>query len=340
MDKRERGERESQHRGNAPWQPRALRGGGERICRLRGVIELDPHSRRRIETAFGIFLEAAVQHATNVERQCDGQRRPIWILADHRDDCVGCIVTRERAFPSEHLKQHRTQCPDVRAPIDELPSGLLRRHVRCRAQNDACLRGVNRQRRRVHRADVRSGIGIDCFREAEVQHFHGAISTQFDVCRLEIAVNDAVIVCGLKSLPDLPRDRQRFIDWHRATRDALREIFTFDELHYEGGHTTRFFQSMNVRDVWVIERREHPRFAPETREAIGIARDCRQQHLNRDIAIQLQVAGTIHLAHSTRANGGNDLVWADQGAGSDCHDFVIDNPSSKFTIQMSPLAVP
>ncbi len=42
---------------------------------------------------------------------------------------------------------------------------------------------------------------------------------------------------------------------------------------------------VDVRDVRMIERRQHLRFAAEAREAIRVVRDRRQQHLDRDVAV-------------------------------------------------------
>ena len=50
-----------------------------------------------------------------------------------------------------------------------------------------------------------------------------------------------------------------------------------------------------------FQRGEHLRFAAEPREAIGIVGDGRQQHFDRDVAIQLRIARAIHLAHPARA---------------------------------------
>ena len=61
----------------------------------------------------------------------------------------------------------------------------------------------------------------------------------------------------------------------------------------------------------MIERRQHLRFAREAREAIRIVSDSRQQHLDRDVAIQLRIAGAIHLAHASGAEGGEDFVRTD-----------------------------
>jgi len=52
----------------------------------------------------------------------------------------------------------------------------------------------------------------------------------------------------------------------------------------------------------------HLSLATEPREPIGIVRDGRQQHFDRDVAIQLRIPRAIHLAHSTGAKRRDDLT--------------------------------
>ena len=78
----------------------------------------------------------------------------------------------------------------------------------------------------------------------------------------------------------LLRDRERFIDRHRAARNALREILAVDEFHHERRDTRlpwacrrAFFKPVDAGDVRMIQRRECLRFACEPREPIRIARE-------------------------------------------------------------------
>ena len=58
----------------------------------------------------------------------------------------------------------------------------------------------------------------------------------------------------------------------------------------------------------MVQRREDLRFALEPRQALGIVRERVGQDLDRDVAIELRVAGPIDLAHAAGAEGGEDLV--------------------------------
>jgi hypothetical protein len=59
-------------------------------------------------------------------------------------------------------------------------------------------------------------------------------------------------------------------------------------------------------------------FPLEPGETIGIVDERFGQNLQRDIAIQLRIAGAIHLAHAFTDRGG-DLVRTKAGAGSQGH---------------------
>ena len=63
------------------------------------------------------------------------------------------------------------------------------------------------------------------------------------------------------------------------------------------------FETVDVRDVRMIQRGQHLRFALESREPVGISRERLGQDLDRDVAIQPRVARAIDLAHAARAKG-------------------------------------
>ena len=63
-----------------------------------------------------------------------------------------------------------------------------------------------------------------------------------DVGGLQVAVDDALLVRGLERLGDLPRDRQRLGERHRAARDVRREVLALDELHHERANAVRFLE--------------------------------------------------------------------------------------------------
>jgi hypothetical protein len=64
-------------------------------------------------------------------------------------------------------------------------------------------------------------------------------------------------------------------------------------------------------DVWVIERGEHTGFALETREPFAVVTEYWRQHLDRDVASQLRVVRSEHVAHPARSESEVDAIGAD-----------------------------
>ena len=124
-------------------------------------------------------------------------------------------------------------------------------------------------------AGASHAVGSDRLRQPEVEHLHGAVSSDLDVRGFQIAMNDALLVRRFERLRDLLGDGQRLIERNGAARDALRQILAFDEFHHQRGHVAAIFNAVDGGDVGMIQRREHFRFALKTREPIGIRRDRR-----------------------------------------------------------------
>jgi hypothetical protein len=72
----------------------------------------------------------------------------------------------------------------------------------------------------------------------------------------------------------------------------------------------------------MVERGEDLRFAVESSQALRIGRDRFGQHFDGDVAIELLVAGAIHLAHSARAELGEDFVRTEANASGETHGWV------------------
>ena len=67
----------------------------------------------------------------------------------------------------------------------------------------------------------------------------------------------------------------------------------------------------------MVQRREGLGFAGEPGEPFGVARERVRQDFERDVTIQLRVAGPVDLAHATFANLCRDFVDAEARAGGE-----------------------
>jgi hypothetical protein len=111
-----------------------------------------------------------------------------------------------------------------------------------------------------------AAAGSIALAQAEVQHFHRAVGTHFDIGWLEVAVDDARLVGGVERVGDLPGECQRLIERDRARRDAVRERVALDQFH----HDRALFEPVDLGNVRVVERRQRLGFPLEARQTIEV----------------------------------------------------------------------
>ena len=141
-------------------------------------------------------------------------------------------------------------------------------------------------RRRVQRAaDSHAAASASrAFGQPEVQHLHRAVLADFDVGGLQVPMDDPLLVRGFERLGNLLGDREGLVDRDRPARNPIGERRALDKLHHEGRACTpsAFFEPVDLGDVRMVEGGEHLRLPLETREAIGIVGNSRQQDFDRD----------------------------------------------------------
>ena len=188
---------------------------------------------------------------------------------------------------------------------------LLRRHVGRRAHHDA-ERGAAR---RMSASASAGSVGWIAFAMPK--------SSTFTTSRRTGAV---IMFAGFRSRWTMPFScaaasasaRAAAISRKRASgnpcsrQDAV-ERLPLDQLHRQEMHVRRFvfFNRVDRDDARAIEGGEDLGLTLESREAVGVAGDVGRQHLQRDVAAELGVAGAIDLAHSASAQLGEDFVVAE-----------------------------
>ena len=67
-------------------------------------------------------------------------------------------------------------------------------------------------------------------------------------------------------------------------------------------------------DVGMVERGECLRLTLESRQPLRVTREDVGKDLQRDVATEFRITGTVHLAHSSRPKGSEDFIDAEPSA--------------------------
>ena len=79
----------------------------------------------------------------------------------------------------------------------------------------------------------------------------------------------------------------------------MRQIVALDEFHHQRANAATFLETVDVCDVWMVQRCEHLRLAAEPRETIQIVRDGGQQ----DIGAKARADSLIYRGSCRRSPG-------------------------------------
>ena len=112
-------------------------------------------------------------------------------------------------------------------------------------------------------------------------------------------MDDALVVGGRERLGELPRERERLRHRKRTGGEAVGQRPAFDELEDQRRDIFGIRDTIDGRDVRMIERREGARLALEARAPSRVGSEVRRQDLERDVAAEPRVVGAIDGAHAS-----------------------------------------
>ena len=168
----------------------------------------------------------------------------------------------------------------------------------------------------------RSPLSTGCLEdlgETEVQDLDRSVGQELDVGRLQITVNDSMLVSQVQRVRNLPRNLQRFFERNRAARDPIGECLPVDEFQHQGLCAIRLVHAVDARDVRVIERGEDFGFLLETCEPIVIGQKSFREYFQGDIAFEFRVACPVDLSHSADADQRHDFIGSETRTGPETH---------------------
>ena len=188
--------------------------------------------------------------------------------------------------------------------IDPLAARLLGRHVGGGAEHDP---GIGARPVDADGRGVGPG-GLHDLCETEVDDLGVAVVGDHDVGRLQIAVDDALLVCAREPFGDLGRERERARLRQRAAAERLAQLLAANQLHRDERHTVGLADLVDDRDVRMLEHGCRTSLLQQAVAAHRVVHEIVGKDLQRDFAAELHVDGAIDDAHAAAANLVDDLV--------------------------------
>jgi hypothetical protein len=149
--------------------------------------------------------------------------------------------------------------------------------------------------------------------QPEVEHLDEVALGELDVRRLQVAVDDSVLVGGLDRLGDLLGNGERLGDRHGAVVEHGIERLAGHVLEDEVSPAIDLLEPVDRGNARVVERGEHLGLALETGEAIGVVGEVLRECLDRNVAVEPRVTGQVDHAHAAASDLADDVVRADSG---------------------------
>src|SRR5215471_16773989 len=111
-----------------------------------GLLQIEPRVPYVLQAASHVLRKTASGESFRTRWHDVIERRPVGFLVEHGSQRVRHRVSTEGAPAGQALVQAATEGPDVAAPIDRLPTRLLRAHVSRRPEKTAFARRLDRCR--------------------------------------------------------------------------------------------------------------------------------------------------------------------------------------------------
>ena len=138
-----------------------------------------------------------------------------------------------------------------------------------------------------------------------------------DIGRLQVPVRDAVTVGNRECIDQRDDHVEERVEGELTLCEHLLERLSLDQLHRQEVDAVDLVDGVDRDDVRMIQAGQGPGFAPEARKPVGIGHKRLGEDLQRNLAVELRIAGAIHLPHAALADLRGDFIRAEACAGSE-----------------------
>jgi len=190
--------------------------------------------------------------------------------------------------------------------IGRFAANLLRRHIADSAQH---LPGFS-----FGGGYAADGFGESLraakFGQAEIENFQATVARNENVFRLEVAVNNPLLVQGGETVGELRGNVLWLCGPACRLKECLAESFAFEEFGNDVVDACSLADVVNPDDVGMIQSGDGTSLLFEAAKAIGIIDKGRGKSLEGNVALQSSVASAIGFAHGSSTDGRDDFIRA------------------------------
>jgi hypothetical protein len=285
---------------------------------------LGQRRRRRIPSLrflLQTFQADRFQVARALRLQPAGRNR---VVGHHLGQRVQGGLAAERRPARQHLIEDGAEGIHVgeRAGGAALAAGLLRRHVRGRAQDGALALGQRRHfqpLRQPEIGDLRYAVGergthVPCslaVNSGRTSPARPILGGQQHVGRRQVAVDDAALVRVADRQRQRPHQLRRRPRRLRFAGEVLGEAAAADPLQRQERPAVVLAHLVNLDDVGVLQPGDRLGFPTEACQLVGAGVGPGTQDLQRHHPVQGELPGTVDGAHAALADLLQDLVTRD-----------------------------
>jgi hypothetical protein len=131
-----------------------------------------------------------------------------------------------------------------------------------------------------------------------------------DVGRLNVAMNDARLVCGVQPVCDFNRQRQQLrVD--RTAGDVLLQRHSVEKFHRNECTAFLLVDVIDRAYVGMVEGGSGSRFAPESLKRLRVMGEIFRKELEGDEAAKTRILGLVHNAHPAATEFLGDSIVRD-----------------------------